>query len=165
MVAGGEGSPLGRSETGAPGAGADEDAVPFFVGLPDTRASALTPGSAEPDGEAEAPPGAGAAAEPEAEAEAPGVAPGLPDTAAPLGAGRTSAFSARFWSCPESGSQGALELPPSTATTSVTAYTALTAASTQPTRRYVLLRRPLSSTKTGPSAGSGGAGSTGSSES
>lgn len=53
-----------------------------------------------------------------------------------LGAGRTSASSAFASSfCPESGSQGAVELPPRTARTSVTAYAAQSAASTQPSRR------------------------------
>ncbi len=58
-----------------------------------------------------------------------------------------------------------MELPPSRATTSVTAYPTQIAARTQPSRRSVLLRRPLSSTKTGPSEPSGALGSGSSSES
>ncbi|MEV3931623.1 MULTISPECIES: hypothetical protein [unclassified Streptomyces] len=149
-------------ETEVCGAGAEEE-LPRG-GSTDAEAEALAPGAAEA-AEADAPSDGAAEADPETGAETLGVAPGLSDTTSPLGAGRTSTSSACFSFGPESGSQGAAELPPSTATTSVTAYTAQTAASTQPTRRYVLLRRPLSSTNTGPSEGSGELGSTGSSES
>ncbi|MFE5240271.1 MULTISPECIES: hypothetical protein [unclassified Streptomyces] len=158
----GDGSTAGGVVTGLPPAGAEE-LVPLGV-VADAEADASpAPEAAEPaadpsdDGIEEA--------EAEADAEEEGVACGLCDTTSPLGAGRTSTSSECFSSWPERGSQGALELPPSRATTSVTAYTAQIAASTQPTRRYVLLRRPLSSTKTGPSEGSGRFGSTGSSES
>lgn len=159
----GDGSPVGFSDAELPGAGAE--AVPVLEGLLDAGAEADAPGTAGPDAEA-APEGVteGAAGS-EADADALGVAPGLADAEASLGAGCTSTSSDCFWSWPEIGSQGAVEFPPSTAITSVTAYTAQIVASTQPTRRYVLLRRPLSSTNTGPSDGSGGPGSTGSSES
>ncbi|MFC8224738.1 hypothetical protein [Streptomyces sp. NPDC057287] len=156
-----DGSPDGVVVAERPGAAGAEDAF-SRGGLTDAEAEALAPradgtdSDAPRDGVAEAAPGTGA--------EALGVAPGPADTTSPPGAGRTSTSSARFSSCPESGSQGAAEFPPSTATTSVTAYTAQIVASTQPTRRYVLLRRPLSSTNTGPSDGSGGLASTGNSE-
>ncbi|MDV9172647.1 hypothetical protein R6V09_21365, partial [Streptomyces sp. W16] len=54
-----------------------------------------------------------------------------------------------FW--PGTGSQGASELPDSRVTTMTTAYTAQAMPMAMPIRRYLRLRRPDSSTKTGPS--------------
>ncbi|MFF4246684.1 hypothetical protein ACFYY2_19770 [Streptomyces sp. NPDC001822] len=132
-VAGADVSAAGGTEAELPGAGAEEEL--FRGGFTDADAEALAPGAAVLP-EADAPCDGAAPGAPETVADASGgVAPGTAETAFSLGAGLTSAFSARFSSCPESGSQGALEFPPRTATTSVTAYTAQTAARTQPTRR------------------------------
>lgn len=119
-VAGADVSTAGGTEAELPGAGAEE--VLFRGGFTDAEAEALAPGTAVTPG-LEAPGDGVAPGTPETVADAPGggVAPGAAETAFSLGAGRTSAFSARFSSCPESGSQGALEFPPSTAATSVTA--------------------------------------------
>ncbi|APY88034.1 hypothetical protein A7J05_22105 [Streptomyces alfalfae] len=50
------------------------------------------------------------------------------------------------------GTQGALELPERSVATMATAYTAQSRPTNMPMRRYLRPRRPVASTKTGPSA-------------
>jgi hypothetical protein len=87
------------------------------------------------------------------EALAPGAAPLEPegDTES-VGSGEVSTFPAGASSCwPGTGSQGALELPESSVATMTTAYTAQAMPTRMPSRRNLRLRRPDSSTNTGPS--------------
>jgi len=79
------------------------------------------------------------------------MAPGLSDTMSSLGGGPHPGLLPVLPLLPGERQPGSGEFPPGTATTSVTACTAQTAASTRPARLYVLLRRPLPSTDTGPS--------------